>query len=105
MLRPTRGAYCRSMHIVAVERVLYSILLAGAAAACCEPHAAAEESPPAKAAAPDFPRWPRVGGHFGIAIPVAAFDNDGTTAIGRDFVQIGVTPGITLKLTDRWAID
>jgi hypothetical protein len=67
--------------------------------------AAADEAPPAKAAAPEFPHWPRVGGHFGIAIPIAAFDNDGATAIGRDFVQVGITPGITLKLSDRWAID
>ncbi len=67
--------------------------------------ARAEETPPAKAAAPEFPPWPRVGGHFGIAIPIAAFDNDGTSAIGRDFVQVGVTPGITIKVTERWAVD
>lgn len=65
----------------------------------------AEESPPAKAAAPEFPSAARVGGHFGLAIPIAAFDNDGTTVIGRDFVQVGVTPGITVKLTDKWAVD
>ena len=67
--------------------------------------AADEPTPPAKAAAPEFPGWPRVGGHFGIAIPIAAFDNDGTSAIGRDFVQVGVTPGITVKVTERWAVD
>lgn len=67
--------------------------------------ALAEEAPPAKAAAPEFPSWPRVGGHFGLAIPIAAFDNDGTSAIGRDFVQIGVTPGITVKIAERWAVD
>lgn len=62
-------------------------------------------SPPAKAAAPEFPSTPRVGGHFGLALSIAAFDNDGTTVIGRDYVQIGVTPGITVKLTDKWAVD
>lgn len=67
--------------------------------------ALADEAPPAKAAAPEFPGWPRVGGHFGLAISIAAFDNDGTTAIGRDFVQIGITPGITVKITERWAVD
>src|SRR4051794_31909238 len=66
---------------------------------------AQEPTPPAKAAAPAFPETPRVGGHFGLALPIVAFDNDGTSAIGRDFAQIGVTPGLTVKLTDRWAID
>jgi hypothetical protein len=51
------------------------------------------------------PSWPRVGGHFGLALPIAAFDNDGSTVIGRDFVQVGVTPGITVKLDPHWAID
>ena len=64
--------------------------------------AGADEPPPAKAASPEFPR---IGGHFGLALPVAAFNNDGTTAIGRDFVQVGVTPGVTIKLTGAWAID
>lgn len=57
-----------------------------------------ETTPPAKAAAPEFPHWPRVGGHFGLALSIAFFDNDGSHVIGRDYVQIGVTPGITLKL-------
>jgi len=63
------------------------------------------DSPPAKAASPDFPKWPRVGGHFGLALSIAAFDNDGTTVIGRDYVQVGVTPGITLKINEHWAVD
>lgn len=69
------------------------------------PSSASSPAPPAKAAQPGFPGAPRVGGHFGLALPIAAFDNDGTSAIGRDFVQVGVTPGITVKLTDCWAID
>jgi hypothetical protein len=69
------------------------------------PVAAEEGGPPAKAAGPGFPSWPRVGGHFGLAISLASFDNNGNSVIGRDFVQIGVTPGITLKLSDRWAVD
>src|SRR3954470_12829938 len=93
------------MRIGRISCVLCGIVAASLSSGMYERVAGAEESPPAKAAAPDFPRWPRVGGHFGIAIPIAAFDNDGTSAIGRDFVQIGITPGITLKLTDRWAID
>lgn len=62
----------------------------------------AEDSPPAKAAGPE---WPRIGGHFGLAISLADFDNDGAHAIGRDFVQIGVTPGITVKIAEHWAVD
>jgi len=72
---------------------------------CCLAHAEDAAAPPAKAAAPEFPRGARVGGHFGLALPIAAFDNDGTTAIGRDFVQVGVTPGITVKLDGHWAVD
>jgi hypothetical protein len=63
------------------------------------------EGPPAKAAVADLPKIPRVGGHFGLALPLFAFDNDGTTVIGRDFVQVGITPGITVKVSDRWAVD
>lgn len=81
--------------------VLCLVVAAGVAHAEASPPAA----PPAKAAAPEFPAAPRVGGHFGLALPVVAFDNDGTSAIGRDFVQVGVTPGITVKLTERWAVD
>lgn len=61
----------------------------------------ADEAPPAKPA----PSWPRVGGHFGLALAIVTVDNDGTTAIGRDFAQVGVTPGITLKLSEHWNID
>src|SRR6476659_8372597 len=70
------------------------------------PSALADETPPAKAAAPGFPKvWPRVGGHFGLALAILTVDNDATTVIGRDFVQIGITPGLTLKLSDHWAVD
>ena len=71
----------------------------------CAGQPRAEEAPPAKAAAPAFPSWPRVGGHFGLALPIVAFDNDGTTVLGRDFAQVGVTPGITIKIAERWAVD
>ena len=40
-----------------------------------------------------------------MALPIVTVSNDGTAAIGRDFAAVGITPGITLKLTDRWAID
>ena len=51
------------------------------------------------------PAFPRVNGHFGLALSIASFDNNGNTVIGRDFVQVGVTPGITVKLDAHWAVD
>jgi hypothetical protein len=47
---------------------------------------------------------PRLGGHLGIALPIATIAQK-TTVIGGDFVNQGITPGITLKLDDRWAVD
>jgi len=46
-----------------------------------------------------------VGGHFGLALPFVTVSSDGTTVIGRDFGQVGITPGITVKLTEHWAVD
>jgi hypothetical protein len=51
------------------------------------------------------PSAPRVGGHFGLALSIASFDNTGNFVIGRDYVQIGVTPGIIVKLTQHWSVD
>jgi hypothetical protein len=47
---------------------------------------------------------PKLGGHLGMAAPIVTVANK-TTGIGSDFVTIGITPGITLHLDDRWAID
>ena len=48
--------------------------------------------------------FPRVGGHVGFAVPIVTIA-DPVTAIGADFVSIGLTPGITVKLNERWSID
>lgn len=56
--------------------------------------AAAQEAPPQR----------RVGGHLGFALPILTAGSD-TTVIGRDFVNVGITPGITVKLDDHWSID
>ncbi len=73
------------------------------------PAAAAAPAPPLvppPAPAPERPpSWPRIGGHFGLALSILTVDNDATTVIGRDFAQVGVTPGITVKLTEHWNID
>ncbi|MCY1074794.1 hypothetical protein [Archangium lansingense] len=58
-----------------------------------------------ESSADSTPAWPRIGGHLGLAIPIVKFTTDGTTAIGADFLQVGLAPGITLKLDEHWAID
>ena len=47
---------------------------------------------------------PWVGGHVGIAIQLAEISKD-SKIIGDDFGTIGLAPGITVHLSDRWAID
>ncbi|PTL76643.1 hypothetical protein [Vitiosangium sp. GDMCC 1.1324] len=58
--------------------------------------AAAEESAPA---------WPRLGGHVGLALPVVKFQTGGVSAIGADFLQVGLAPGVTVMLDEHWAVD
>lgn len=71
----------------------------------------ANKPPPAPATTPARPTgqpplpWPRIGGHVGLAIPIFSVDNDGTTVIGRDFTQVGLSPGIAVKLDERWSLD
>lgn len=48
--------------------------------------------------------YPRVGGHVGMAVPVLTLAKN-STVIGADFATVGLTPGITVHLDDRWAID
>jgi hypothetical protein len=49
-------------------------------------------------------QYPAVGGHFGMAVPIVTVSGD-TTVIGSDFVTLGLTPGMTVHLDDKWAID
>ncbi len=60
---------------------------------------AAESAPPA-------PKkdYPRVGGHVGLAVPLVTIA-DPVTAIGADFTKIGLAPGVTVHLNERWSID
>jgi len=48
--------------------------------------------------------YPRVGGHVGMAVPVLTLAEN-STFIGADFVTLGLTPGITVHLDDKWAFD
>lgn len=57
---------------------------------------------------PDAPveieKYPRIGGHVGGALPIVTLAKD-STVIGADFVTLGVTPGLTVHLDDKWSID
>jgi len=48
--------------------------------------------------------YPRVGGHLGFALPIFTLAKN-STIIGGDFVNIGLTPGITVTLDDHWSVD
>ncbi|MCB9698809.1 MAG: hypothetical protein H6738_18655 [Alphaproteobacteria bacterium] len=51
------------------------------------------------------PAWAKeAGGHLGIALPLVTV-TDPVTVIGADFVNVGVTPGITVHLNEEWAVD
>lgn len=76
------------------------LLLAPAAARADQVPLTSEAPPPA----PVPPAGPKVGGHFGTALPIVTF-SDETTVIGSDFWAVGITPGITVKLDDRWMVD
>jgi hypothetical protein len=77
-----------------------SLLTLSAAATVAHP-ARAQEGP---AATPAPTSGPRLGGHLGMALPLATFGKE-TTLVGRDFTTMGLTPGVTFHLDDEWAID
>jgi hypothetical protein len=51
-----------------------------------------------------YEKYPRLGGHVGMALPIVTLAKN-STAIGADFVTIGLTPGITVHLDDKWSLD
>lgn len=55
--------------------------------------------------AEDASTWPRLGGHVGLAVPIVKIATGGTTAIGADFLQLGIASGVTIKLDEHWAVD
>lgn len=67
------------------------------------------EAPPGKtpAPSPDGPPkvYPAPGAHLGMALPILTIGASETTTIGSDFVNVGLTPGLTLHLDEKWAID
>lgn len=48
---------------------------------------------------------PRVGGHVAAVIPFLSVTDEDTTVIFGDFFTVGLAPGITLHLNERWALD
>lgn len=78
---------------------IFGLLAATTVAALPSMARADEPAPPAPT-----PSYPRVGGHVGMAVPVLTLARD-STVIGRDFVTLGLTPGITVHLDEKWAID
>ena len=61
--------------------------------------------PPPPPSASMEKQFPAIGGHLGMAIPVATLGGRKNVAIGEDFVTLGLTPGITVHLDEKWAID
>ncbi len=96
----------RIVHLVSLASFASSILVTTGASA----QSAAESSSPT--AAPAIPatrvesgkQFPAVGGHLGFALPIATFGRN-STVIGKDFVTAGLTPGLTVHLDEKWAID
>ena len=57
-----------------------------------------------EAAEPAVASENRVGGHIGMAVQIVTFANQ-TDVIGSDMLNMGIAPGITVKLDSRWAVD
>lgn len=66
---------------------------------------APEESTTATSASAAQAHYPRVGGHVGTVVPLTTVSSNGATAIGRDFVNIGMAAGATVKINARLAFD
>jgi hypothetical protein len=48
--------------------------------------------------------YPKPGGHVGVAIPVAVVGSD-SEIIFHDFFDLGLVSGITVHLSEAWAVD
>ena len=45
-----------------------------------------------------------IGGHFGGALPIVTVAST-NSVVGADFFTLGLTPGVTVHLNDKWAVD
>jgi hypothetical protein len=60
---------------------------------------------PCVARAEEAPVTRSVGGHLGFALPILTIASPENTLIGKDFVNVGITPGITVHLDEHWSVD
>jgi hypothetical protein len=95
-------------HLLRARHRYMKLAVVGAATLVATTGSADEAAPvstgaPAGAAS-EATTYPRVGGHLGFALPVFTI-GDPVTVIGRDFVALGLTPGLTVKLSEKWAVD
>jgi hypothetical protein len=72
--------------------------------AAAAPAVAPLPAPAEPEAAAPAKTFPAIGGHLGMAAPIVTIARE-TTAIGADFATVGITPGITVHLDEKWAID
>lgn len=105
--------------LIATSLAASVLLLSGSAAAqdASPPVPGPTDSPTVVPANPPTPpppppptaamekQFPAIGGHLGMALPVATLGGRKNVAIGEDFVTLGLTPGITVHLDEKWAID
>ena len=61
--------------------------------------------PPPPPSAAMEKQFPAVGGHLGMALPIATLGGRKNVAIGEDYFTIGLTPGITVHLDDSVGSD
>ena len=47
----------------------------------------------------------RVGGHYNLAVPLVTYGPSSTKTIGDEYTKVGLAPGVTFKLDDRWGFD
>ncbi|HVJ90608.1 MAG TPA: hypothetical protein VM580_12455 [Labilithrix sp.] len=90
------------MHWASIGSAAALVLFTTGTAAAQEPPTAATTTASAESA--PSKQFPAIGGHLGFAIPIATVGGS-NTVIGKDFVTAGITPGITVHLDEKWAID
>lgn len=97
------------MRIVWIGLVGLGAMFVSARAVAQEAPPPPTEAPPGKTPAPSADAPPKVypapGAHLGMALPLLTIGANDTTIIGSDFAKVGITPGLTLHLDEKWALD
>ncbi len=115
-MKTCHGVRIRSRYLKVRAFCVAMLLCATASADDPEPSASVEPAPSSTTNASatnasatsatnvESSTFPRIGGHLGFAVPIVTIA-DPVTVIGEDFVTIGLTPGLTVKLSDKWSVD